>query len=232
MKITEADWQGAQDEMIEDDRRTLGAPPTAEELDAYSRGELTGEDEARIRALLVAYPALARAMAVPFPADGEDAVPAEEVSRRWDAFQAEVRPRGKVLPFWHASAALAATLALVFGALVWRETSRRAPRVLSESEAGAGGVVLFSSGRRGPGKAATVISGDGGKVLIVPLYENPSRVELELVDADDKVLWRSGVVPPRTDGTVHVELPPAYLEPGAYRVVVRGQPLAYPIRVR
>lgn len=210
--IKKSDWDAIEDELLADDRRTLGEPPTNEELLAYSRGELTPEEEARVRALLVAYPELARAVAVPFPADGGDALSPDEVSRRWKSFEARVPPRGKVLQFWRASAALAAGLALVFGGLLWRETTDREPQVLGES------YQLVPGGQRGAGNAVVVGTGKEPMVLIVPLAE--AHYRLEIVGADARVLWRSGIVTPGDDGAFRIELPRGFLDPGRYSVVL------------
>lgn len=56
--ITKNDWDAALDEWVAAERERLGGPPTPEEVVAYTRGELTGADAARVRALLVYYPEL------------------------------------------------------------------------------------------------------------------------------------------------------------------------------
>jgi hypothetical protein len=232
--IRKSDWQAVQDEMIAEDRRSLGEPPTGEEMLAYSRGELAPEEEARVRALLVAYPELARALTAPFPAEGEEEVLPEEVSRRWKSFQTQIRPeekKGKVLQFWRASFALAATLALVFGGLLWRE-SRDEPRVLGDARE------LFADGQRGGASSPVTLDAAGTPtVLIVPLFGAGSfeRYRLELVGANDRVLWRSGLLKRPADDAFRIEVS---LDEGDYRVVLVGvdgtreQRLdTYPLRV-
>ncbi|HET8773669.1 MAG TPA: hypothetical protein VFP80_07755 [Thermoanaerobaculia bacterium] len=238
--IRKSDWQAVQDEMIAEDRRTLGEPPTAEEVLAYSRGELAPEEEARVRSLLVAYPELTLALTAPFPAeDGED-VPEEEVSRRWESFRAQVRPQekdektGKVLPFWRASFALAATLALVFGGLLWHQ-SRPGPRMVGEVRE------LFAGGQRGGSSRPVTLDAGTPAVLMVPVYATGSfqGYRLKLVGANDRVLWRSGLLERPADDAFHIDVPGDWLDAGDYRVVLYGiqgtreQELdAYPLRVR
>ncbi len=219
--IRKSDWQAVQDEMIAEDRRTLGEPPTAEEMLAYSSGELAPEEEVRVRALLVAYPELALALTAPFPAEDGEGVTQEEVSRRWKSFQTQIRPeekRGKVLQFWRASAALAAALALVFGGLLWRE-SRDEPRVLGDARE------LFAGGQRGGSSPPVTLDAAGtATVLIVPLYGAGSfeRYRLELIGANDRVLWRSGLLARPADDAFRIDVPGAWLDAGEYRVVLYG----------
>ena len=239
--IRKSDWQAVQQEMIAADRQQLGEPPTAEEMLAYSRGELSSEEEARVRALLVAYPELAQALTAPFPTGDDDSLSSEEVSKRWKSFQSRIHgkevPRGKVLQFWRASTALAAGLALVFGGLLWREMSHE-PRVLPDPQQ------LYADGHRGgAGEAVTLTGSDEVFVLIVPLY-NPGAFEqfrLEIVDAGPgaRTLWRGEVQPRRPDDTFRIEVPRSYLDAGRYRVVLYGVDGAreqridtYTIRVR
>src|SRR5687767_1942442 len=126
--IRKSDWQAIQEEMIAADRQQLGEPPTAEEMLAYTRGELSPEQEARVRQLLVSYPELVHTLTALFPTDDDDSLSRDEVSKRWTSFRSQIHGKetrgGKVLQFWRASTALAAGLALVFGGLLWREMSR------------------------------------------------------------------------------------------------------------
>ena len=73
--ITKSDWEAVQQGMTAEDQRRLGEPPTAEEMLAYSRGELSGETAGRVRAWLAGNPDLVRALMEPFPAD--DAKPGD-----------------------------------------------------------------------------------------------------------------------------------------------------------
>ena len=222
--IRKSDWQAVQQEMIAADRQQLGEPPTAEEMLAYSRGELSPEEEARVRALLVAYPELAQALTAPFPTEEDDSLSSEEVSKRWKSFRSRIHgqeaPQGKVLQFWRASTALAAGLALVFGGLLWREMSRE-PHVLPDAQQ------LYADGQRGPaGEAVTLTGSDEVFVLIVPLF-NPGAFEqfrLEIVETEPgaRTVWRGDLQSRRSDDAFRIEVPRSYLDAGKYRVVLYG----------
>ena len=194
--ITRSDWQAVLDEMNAEDRTTLGEPPTVEEARAYLRGELAPDEEERMRARLVAYPELLQALTAPFPA--------------------EEAGGGKVLQFWRASTALAAGLALVFGALRWRAGTQREPRVLGEE------YVLAADGRRGPSRQPVTFEADGESiVLIVPLFDGGAhpRYRLELVDDQNRVLLRTSLLPRPANDAFRVE---ASLDKGRYRVILYG----------
>jgi hypothetical protein len=225
--IRKSDWQAVQDEMLAEDRLNLGEPPTDEELRAYSSGVLPPEEEERVRALLVAYPELARAMATPFPTDDTESLPEQEVSRQWRSFRAQVAASkesgqkasgGKVLQFWRASAALAAGLALVFGGLLWREMTRHDPHVLGD------GQVLYADGARGGSRQPALVTPDADSmVLIVPLFNAGAsqRYRLEIADKTH-TLWRSDVLTRPADDAFRIELARGYLRPGTYHVVLYG----------
>src|SRR5215212_5892851 len=93
--ISRSDWKAVHEDMIAEDRRTLGAPPTAEELLAYTRGELAPDEAERIRELLVAYPELAQALTEPFPEEDAkrgdaDFLSDEQVAKNWASLQQRI----------------------------------------------------------------------------------------------------------------------------------------------
>src|SRR4028119_1333775 len=56
--IAKNDWDAALDGWVAAEQERLGGPPTPEEVAAYTLGELTEAEAARVRALLVYYPEL------------------------------------------------------------------------------------------------------------------------------------------------------------------------------
>jgi hypothetical protein len=81
------EWQEANRRLMAEQRQKLGDPPTAEEMLAYSRGEMSAEEEERIRELLVAYPELARMNSAPFPEEAEAGVSKEAIRDGWNDVQ-------------------------------------------------------------------------------------------------------------------------------------------------
>ncbi|HEX7828271.1 MAG TPA: hypothetical protein VF787_01385 [Thermoanaerobaculia bacterium] len=132
----QSEWQEANRELIAEARRKFGEPPTAEEMFAYSRGEMSEEEADRIREMLLAYPELARAYSAEFPeapVPGDaDYVPEAEVDAAWNALQSRLGANGKIVRFRNFPTAVAALLAVVFfGLFVYAEGRARHYRGLA-----------------------------------------------------------------------------------------------------
>lgn len=239
--IAKSDWDAVHQQMAAEDQHRLGDPPTAEEMLAYSRGELSGEKEERVRELLVAYPELARALTEPFPVDGE--LSDAELDRQWTSMQERIHGGGRVLQFRYAWTAIAAALAIVFAGLYWQaETkARRLTRELTMPRAAGESTVLLPEGRRGAGDGAVTVTADGDVIALqVPLIGEPrhSTFRLEL-QSDSRPLWSSKAVRPDRENSFLIFVPREFVKPGRYRVVVYGvngageqQVESYAMRVR
>jgi len=220
--MNRSDWEAVRDALIADDRARLGEPPTVDELLAYERDELSAEDAERVRQLLVAYPELAKAFATEFPSEADDDLPADVVERQWTAFRGAARPRGGVLLFWRSVSAIAASVAIAFGALLWQaQRALVAPRVLPEA------AILTPDGRRGPGEQPqATITPSGDRVLLIVSIVGPidyDTYRLELVSANArKVIWSSAVLPRADSNSFNVELPARRLAAGKYEVIAYG----------
>jgi hypothetical protein len=204
-------------------------PPTAEEMLAYQRGELSPEDEARFQERLVQHPELVRTLTVPFPAEGAepgdpDYLSDDEFATHWAKLEKRrtfVRPAARPPRFWQWSTAAAAAMAITFGALLWQANARRAePLVLSEPQ------VLFPDGRRGPGtREAAPLTAEGEVVaLITPLIGQREfdRYRLEMLDESGRAVWSSDELRRREDDTFVILVPRRFLKPGAYQIVIHG----------
>jgi hypothetical protein len=220
---TKSNWQAVHDQMTAEDRRRLGEPPTGDEVLAYMNGELSEAEEARVRALLVAYPELARTLTHPFPAEGEgEAFSEEELSKHFAELQERIHPTsGRVLPFRAASAALAAvaTLALVFGGLLWdtrRELGR--PRLGVEVQE------LSPEGRRGGRETAEVVAVAGQpfdlKISVREQQEYPAY-RLDIIEESGRIIGTLGPAA-RTESETFTIIVPRGLRAGRYAVVLHG----------
>lgn len=219
--ITKSDWQTVLDELTSEDRSNLGMPPTAEELVAFGNGELSPADTERVRRLLVAYPELARAVAQPFPEEGEGLTGAE-LDRRWSDFRREVGDPApepaRVLVFWRA---LAAGLAIVVAGLVWQQQHDRSrPFVIGEEQ------LLEPDGSRGAAGPAVTLSNTDWALLTVPIIGatgyNDYRLDL-YAPGSGKPAWRSGVLPRRSNDAFAIVVPKRFLSAaGTYRIVLVG----------
>lgn len=222
--MNRSDWNGVRDSLIADDRAKLGDPPTVDELLAYERGELSKEHAERVQQLLVAYPDLARAYATPFPSDDE-ALPDDVIDRQWNAFRAGNRSGGgssaRVLQFWRGAAAIAAAVAIVFGAMLWQtHTDLMRPHVLPEA------AILTPDGRRGLAEQPSTVTPIGDSVLFVVSIIGPTDYEtyrLDLVRGDShKRVWSSDPLRATSSYSFNVEIPSRALPAGTYQVIAYG----------
>jgi hypothetical protein len=205
--IRKTDLQDVIEEMNEEDRQRLGDPPTFDEMLAYTRGELSAEEEQRVRELLICYPELARTLTEPFEPE-------------------ETATLAPVLRFRHVWTALAAALALVFAGLYWQADTkaRRLDRQLSLPHVVANEQLLLPDGQRGREHATTLtVTGDSYLLIAALIHEaRYPQYRLEIVDAGAKPLWRQAGLQPRDNDTFAVLVPRAFLPPGEYQVVLYG----------
>jgi anti-sigma factor RsiW len=220
--ITKSEWQSVRRDLAEADRKKLGAPPSAEEILAYTNGELPPADEERVRHALVAWPELAATLAAPFPEDDGGAVSGETIDRQWTQFQRQMTRADAAPPrISYGWLAVAATLALVFAGLYVRATREverlSQPHVISSEH------LLLPSGTRGAEDAATLVRPGGGAALLrvfVPQSASFAAYRLELRGAQN-VIW-TGSAARGEEETISVLLPRELLGPGRYELVVYG----------
>jgi len=202
-------------------------PPTSDEMLAYQRGEMSDEERARFRDRLIEYPELVRTLLAPFPEAAEpgddDYMSDAEFDRHFAAMQKRM-PRGALVHFWPAMTAIAATLALVFGALLWQsQMKQRMPHVSVVEDD-----YIMSGPTRGAEEEPKMIQARGGEYVIVPVIMDQRLFETYRIEMRD-----TGVTPPRSlwsmagfrrthDSTVIVTVPRAFLGPGTYQLVLSG----------
>jgi hypothetical protein len=246
--ITKADWQAVHDEIMAEERRKLGEPPTFDEVLAYTRGELSEQEAERVRALLVWYPELARTIAEPFPedeADGRQLVSDDELTERWAALEKRIDGgRTNVRRFPRIWIGVAAALAVVFTSVIWQSGlhSRRLPQASALIDDSAEDYrTLRPGGFRGGGNEFTMLEAeDDDYRLAIPIIGSSERNDfrLEIVDSSDQQLWSSEILRRPPTDTFALVVPRAFLKPGQYEIVLHGvegaarERLAfYPVRV-
>jgi hypothetical protein len=220
---TKSELSAANRDLIAENRLT---PPTADEALAYARGELTGDEEARMRERLIAFPELVRTLTAPFPEGAEpdhpDYLSDHEFARHWKALRKRrQRPDGG-LQFWRAFGMVAAALAVVAGALLWRaEMQLKQPQAVWEQQE------LYSDGRRGAEGEPAKLTADGESYLLVPVLGTDvtaDKLRAEIVDVanSSRMVWSSRVVRRTTSGSFVILVPRESLNAGTYRLVVYG----------
>lgn len=209
-------------------REKLGDPPSAEEMLAYSRGEMSAEEEERIRDLLVAYPELARMYSAPFPEEPEAGISNEAIDQGWKDVQrrlgvtvmpARARMRNYI------PTTVAAALALVFFGLFVQAESRARdtargcdlPRVLGAPQE------LESDGTRGVG-SPTTLRKDGDAYLLKPHLLNQVHYPHYSIELHDKngAVWTTPSAQPDEKGAFQIVIPHSFLRPGAYQLHIFG----------
>jgi|SRR6185436_4070069 len=220
-----SEWQEANRRLTAEQREKLGEPPTAEEMLAYSRGELSESEEERIRDLLVAYPELARMYSAPFAEEAQPGVSDDEIAaglagvqRRLGGTAVPLRaPVRRYLP-----TTIAAALALLFFGLYVQAESRarnhELPRLLGAPQE------LTPDNNRGPA-APILLSRDGDAYLLEPHLINQVRYpyySMELHDAEGAV-WTSRPGEASDEGSFQVVIPHDFLRTGGtYQLRIFG----------
>lgn len=248
--ISKNEWEAATRELIAKGRENVGPPPTFEQVEALSRGELPEAEAERVREVLSHYPDMLRILAEPFPADGEGVLTDEQLAADLAKIRSQIRrtPPAATSPITFSQRrsaprvmALAAGFAIAFaiGSLaIWRWTSE--PRTIQTK-------VIFADGVRGgtrgglsqaPAQLSTATDYKLQLVLSARGAQPESRVELFDVSGDEpKRLWTREHVRQQADGTYPIDLPAEDLEPGLYRLMLfdasgTSEPLAsYTLRL-
>jgi hypothetical protein len=228
---SKSEWNEANRRLKAEQREQLGDPPTAEEMLAYCRGQLSGQEEERIRDLLVAYPELARMYAAPFPEEGQPGVTSERIAASLGELERRLGGETAVVPHrrrmrHYIPTTIAAAFALVFfGLFVQAENRARLhqregqlPRILGAPQE------LDPDGNRGPAEP-TLLRRDGEAYLLKPRLINQvryPRYSIELQD-ETQVVWRSHSAEPDEDDAFQIVIPHGFLRAGGtYQLRVYG----------
>src|SRR4051794_22595474 len=180
--ITKSELSDVNGKVMAENRTTNGEPPTAEEVLAYTRGELAPEEEACIRERLIAYPELVRTLTTPFPEPAEpghpDYLSDHEFARYWKALQKRRQRSNRGLQFWRAFGAIAAALAVVFGGLLWRaEIELKKPQAVWEQQD------VYPDGQRGIGEQPNRLTANGEAYLLL-LQQLPADITADKLRAE------------------------------------------------
>jgi hypothetical protein len=224
-----SEWQEANRRLMAEQREKLGDPPTAEEMLAYSRGELNETEQERVRDLLAAYPELARMYGASFAEEGQPGVSADEIAagladvqRRLGGTVVALRsPVRRYLP-----TSIAAALALLFLGLFVQAESRardhvrslQIPRVLGAPQE------LDPDGNRGAA-APILLRKDGDAYLLKAHLIDDLRYPhyvMELHDATGAI-WASHPVEAAETNAFQIVIPHEFLSTGtSYQLRIFG----------
>jgi hypothetical protein len=227
---TKSEWHAINRALMAEERQRHGQPPTAEEVLAYTRGELPPDEAARVSERLVAYPELVRTLTAEFPSEGAepghpDYMPDDELAKHWASLQKRLPDRrgGRVVQFWRACSAIAATLAVVFGTMYWHERAElERPRVAWDQQD------LVPDGQRGNEDGSVELNVQGESFLFaVPLPQTPvfDSYRLEILNdslTPPRSVWRSPEWQRHANEAFPVLVQRSFFSPGRYRIVLYG----------
>lgn len=207
---TKSEWQEVNRALIAEAREKLGEPPTAEEMERFSKGELSADEANRIRELLIAYPELARGYYEPFVLE-EEPEPARVVSFR------------RYVP-----TTIAAALALLFATLFATAQMRvRAfERQLNEPIVAERIDLSPVSDARGGEVNPRTVSPDGDVYRFVMglsgrMHYPNYRVSIHRRN-DDRELWNTTRAQREEDDTFEIIVRKSVLSSGEYEIHITG----------
>ncbi|HJW93785.1 MAG TPA: hypothetical protein VJ901_09215 [Thermoanaerobaculia bacterium] len=222
--ITKSELQALHGRIVAERRNKVGPPPTDDELFAFMRGELSAEDESRVRELLLAYPELARAIAEPFPEDDGGVLSEIEMKSHWNALQKRIHGDAgsrNVRAWQWMSAALAAALVVAVVGLVRFHNQSIAPRVATDAPQ-----LLLPDGQRSTSSEFPVLNADGDSYVLLASLINPPSFQsfrLELIDqSSSRTIWSSRNLQRPANDTFQLVVPRSFLASGKYRLEVYG----------
>lgn len=234
--ISKEEWDAAYHALIAEGPTRVGPPPTLEEVEALSRGQLQEPEAERVRALLAHYPDLLRVLTEPFPKHGEGVLTDEQLAADLAKIRERVRRehappnelRKKRSPPRALAIAAGIAIAIAIGSIAVHQMTHSRTVAM---------VVLYSDGERGgsidqrgvPAQAPIQLSTATDYVLTLePAFRSSrrySRYRLELLDLSGvppRRVWLLEEVQRQTDGTPRVSLSTDRLEPGLYRLILYG----------
>jgi hypothetical protein len=237
MIMTENDWHEAARAVSDAELVRLGDPPTDDEVIAFSRGELTGAHESRVREYLVHAPELLDALTAPFPsADAAPVLTEAQLAHDWSRLRARIEPERPPVPRWYlrnnwAIAASVAAVCLAGMLAQSRLTNRRLQQQMSHPRTNLDNRLLLPDGRRGggaEGEQPVALSADGSDFVLAPALINAPQygdygVELlDLAAIPPHSIFGATGLRRHTDNTLTIFVPRAFLPGGRYRLVVYG----------
>jgi hypothetical protein len=233
--IGKDDWDAATSDFMARERERLGGPPSAEDVVAFARGELTGAQAERVRTLLVYYPELL----APLPEAGDEVLTDLEVARDWEKLQARIAAtNAPVIPLPLRQrpevariVAIAASVVLLFVAPLLvksRIDVARLTRELSAPHAlGERHQLLPMAEPRGTPQDAYELPPDEREYRIAPALLGDttySRYRVELVDVESgRTIWKGEDLRVAPGAELEISIPRAFVDPGVYRLDVYGR---------
>jgi hypothetical protein len=211
---SKSDWKDAYQDLLAEGRKQV-EPPAVEDVEKLYRKELTEEDAERVRAQLVYYPDMAKAM----------------TDEQLDADLAAIDPLPfRKRPFGSPAVAIAASVVLVLalGGLYLKLRPDAPPRSVRIQVLDPDGQKGGSSGTSGAPAQPPIQLSTSADYVLKPLFR-PQRAyrdyRLELLALDTvppRSVWSRDGVHREPDGSFPAQLATAEIAPGLYELVLYG----------
>jgi hypothetical protein len=240
-----SEWQAAAEDLIARERERLGDPPTAGQVAAYARGELSEAEAARVRALLIVHPEAAALLTQDVDADVEGVLSDVEMQHDWNAIRQRIAADAPPRPsFVSRALPIAALIAIGVLGVMWFQArsalkeERLRPRVLSTRHE----LFPIDTSRGAAVPEPYPLQRQEDPYLLSLLLHEDARGEyrIEIVDEQKdppRTIWRSRVAP-RNERSIELSIPCAFFTPGTtyrlnlYRDAEAAPALTYLLRVR
>lgn len=242
--ITRAEWDAIYREQLAAGRQRV-EPPTFEEVDALSRGELELEEADRVRESLSYYPELLHAIVEPFPESGDGVLTDDEIAADLAKIRAAtsrvvpLRPPRRRRDVLAVAASLVIAIALgAFGIWHFTSVSRAVVILVIYPEASRG------AGPRGLPEVTPVTISRSSDYVLRAAFESPkpyADYRFDLLDLSTQPphrLWSRDHLQREPDATFPIRVSTRRLSPGFYRLVLYGidgsaeEVASYTLRVR
>jgi hypothetical protein len=238
--IEKSDWEIVYRELIAEGRERLGDPPTAEEVEALFRGELTHEEAERVRELLVYYPEMARVMTQPSPDEQTRVLTEQERAEDWAAIRKRIEPPPRIQPrqlpriLSYAAAVVVAIAGTYFIYEQIRLKTPPPPRDKPVHVTAAKRVVrreLWPDGasRGNQSPSSITLPGNVDELILKPLTGHKAHYDnyrIDIVDLDaapNRVIWTRSGLPESPDGSFEITVSNQVLKPGGrFQLVLYG----------
>jgi hypothetical protein len=234
----ELEWSSVYRRLIAEGRERVGDPPTADEVDALFRGDLSEEEAARVRGLLLYYPEIARVMTQPSPPEVTNVLTDEERAQDWEAIRRRIAPSVPISPPIRRPnrrprlLAYAAAAALAYlGIILYFEFRPAAPaglikpplvaRRIERRELRPDGILRGSA----PTPAIILAAADEYALNLLTTPERGyASYRMDVVDLNTaRVIWTRPGIADSPNGAFEVHLSSRVLRPGGrYELVLYG----------
>jgi hypothetical protein len=228
------EWSAVYRRLIAEGRAHAGDLPTADEVEALFRGDLSEEEATRVRGILVYYPEIARMMTQPPPPETTNVLTDDERAQDWEAIRRRIDPP---LPFRRPprrprllAYAAAAALACI-GVVLYFELRPATPagvdkpplvaRHIERRDLRPDGILR---GNEPPPAIVLAVADEYALNLLTTHERRYESYRIDVIDLNTaRVIWTRSGIADSPNGAFEINLSSQVLRPGSrYELVLYG----------